>query len=287
MINSFDAYLADKFLLIPPALHNCKTHGEYHQKYKHITECPTCHDEKVERTRKQEQLKFHLENDKIDLKEFYKYLEYANLPKRHSGCTFDNYQQTEQNKSAYNATKRFAENKDNLTKKGIGLLFLGVSGVGKTHLCAAIINHVMKEYRLVCYYCKQYEIVEMYLKDRDKFEEILEVPLLVIDEIGVSENSLTKEVMYQIVDKRYDLIVPTILVSNRTPEEFYKANSVALNSRLKEAMFELTAVGEDYRLTKGIKPEPVDYYQELFTKYKQLDDKYQEDINSLNNKKEE
>ena len=265
-------------LLDTPVEHNCEKHGSYTQVFKMLSKCSACVSEKLAREAEIESLKSKYSTDIKNVTSLYDALEYANLPKRHSGCTFENYVVNEKNNLAYETMLKFAKNTDNLTKKGIGVLFLGTSGIGKTHLCAATINYIIRTHRRFAIYCKQYEIVEMYLREREKFTEILDVALLVIDEIGVTENSLTKEVMYQIIDKRYDAMQPTILISNKLPDEFYSSNTPAFNSRLAESMFELTASGEDYRLTKNIKISPLDLVEEKQLVVNKLHDEFKQNL---------
>ncbi len=101
-------------------------------------------------------------------------------------------------------------------------------GCGKTHLAAAIANAALeRHYRVL------FAIVPDLLDHLrstfgphsdiaydERFETIRDVPLLILDDLG-TENTTpwAREKLYQIINHRYNYKLPTVITSNRDPEE--------------------------------------------------------------------
>jgi DNA replication protein DnaC len=108
------------------------------------------------------------------------------------------------------------------------LILFGNYGCGKTHLAAAIANEALqRDYRVI------FAIVPDLLDhlrstfgpasdvSYDKrFEDIRSVPLLILDDLG-TENTTpwAREKLFQIVNHRYNHRLPTVITSNRKPED--------------------------------------------------------------------
>ncbi len=120
-------------------------------------------------------------------------------------------------------TRGFAEDFARHRQGGTWLLFVGNTGTGKGHLCAAIINRIIqagyaalftKTPRLLR------EIKDTFNRDSELSQsEILrkmaELDLLVIDEVGVQFGTDTERmILYEVLDLRYEAMLPVILTSN-------------------------------------------------------------------------
>ena len=120
-------------------------------------------------------------------------------------------------------TRGFADDFARHRKAGTWLLFVGNTGTGKGHLCAAIINRIIqsgysalftKTPRLLR------EIKDTFNRDSEVTQsEILrrmgELDLLVIDEVGVQFGTDTERmILYEVLDLRYEAMLPVILTSN-------------------------------------------------------------------------
>lgn len=108
------------------------------------------------------------------------------------------------------------------------LILFGNYGCGKTHLAAAIANEaLLRDYRVI------FAIVPDLLDhlrstfgptsdvSYDKrFDDIRSVPLLVLDDLG-TENTTpwAREKLFQIINHRYNYRLPTVITSNRKPED--------------------------------------------------------------------
>lgn len=124
--------------------------------------------------------------------------------------------------NAYNQALTFAENRTGW------LLLTGRYGCGKTHLAAAIANHAIEAGvstlfltvpDLLDWLRYAYSGNDMSFEER--FEEIREVPLLILDDFG-TENATAwaQEKIFQIMNHRYINQLPTVVTSNMPITDF-------------------------------------------------------------------
>jgi DNA replication protein DnaC len=109
------------------------------------------------------------------------------------------------------------------------LILMGNYGCGKTHLAAAIANAVLGQ---------GYEVLFAVVPDLldhlrstfgpssetaydERFEQVRGAYVLILDDFG-TENATpwAREKLYQIFNHRYNFRMPTVITSNRKPEEF-------------------------------------------------------------------
>lgn len=108
------------------------------------------------------------------------------------------------------------------------LVLFGNYGCGKTHLAAAIANHVLKRHMHVLF-ANVPDLLD-HLRSTFgpnsevgydvRFETIREVPLLILDDLGTENTtSWAREKLYQIINHRYNCKLATVVTSNRAPED--------------------------------------------------------------------
>lgn len=124
--------------------------------------------------------------------------------------------------NAYNQSKTFAANCEGW------LLLMGRYGCGKTHLAAAIANAAIEANvatlfltvpDLLDWLRFAYGGTEMSFEDR--FEEIREVPLLILDDFGTQNaTAWAQEKIFQIINHRYVNQLPTVITSNMMIDDF-------------------------------------------------------------------
>lgn len=153
----------------------------------------------------------------------------AGIPKRFLEKNFENFecvnQQAEKNMEL---CKRYAANFVKVYGDGICLVLCGTPGTGKTHLACAIGNQLIESGKTVLFtgclqaISKVKETWRHGCKDteRDVIERYVALDLLILDEVGVQFGSeAEKIIMFQIINRRYEEVKPTIIIANLTKEE--------------------------------------------------------------------
>lgn len=165
------------------------------------------------------------------------------IPKRFNHCTFDSFIESEQNKKAYQVAKGYADNFDSRLDQGGGLLFHGKCGTGKTHLACAIGKQVIHSGSASVLYTKIYDIVSdvksswsnPQVTEAEMVQKYTQPDLLIIDEVGVQFGSEAERlVLFQIMNRRYEDIKPTILLSNLDMQELTNCIGERLVDRMSE-----------------------------------------------------
>ena len=125
-------------------------------------------------------------------------------------------------RQAYEAALQFAE-----APRG-WLVLLGVFGCGKTHLAAAIANHLLEQGHVVLFVVVP-DLLD-YLRASyapgspgrydERFEEVREAPVLILDDLGTqSSTPWALEKLFQIFNYRYNARLPTVITSNQKLED--------------------------------------------------------------------
>lgn len=104
------------------------------------------------------------------------------------------------------------------------LVLLGGFGTGKSHLAAAIANHVVQDHRMQVYFAVAPDLLHhlrgAYAPNStvtydERFEQIRSVYLLVVDDLGSEQSTpWAVEKLYQIFNHRYNNRLPTVVTSN-------------------------------------------------------------------------
>lgn len=179
-------------------------------------------------------------------------LKKSQINKRFSMRTFDTFVAYNQiTEKAKKVALEYAKNIEQHLKTGKNLIIVGSTcvGTGKTHLACAVAQEVMglgvpAQFINVCSMLS--EIRENF--DVDKFSKI---ELLIIDDFGKEKSTdWVCEVVYSIINKRYEQMLPTVIttekfMSNMT--EHYGERGKAILSRISEDFSLIELKGEDYR----------------------------------------
>jgi len=224
--------------------------------------------------------KFPLDDDQWKLKETAARAAHAlefntrnsGLVGRNLAATFSNFQAAEpKQRKVLDAVQNFA--KTFTSTSGGGLWLLGTPGSGKTHLGAAMVSKSICERGLGASMFSLLEILAMMRARWGKNKETLSfwaredgletsdqliahlgsIPLLVIDELGVGRGTdFELETVFQIVDRRYALQRPTVILSNLTVQELKPALGDRSYDRLREGTTLLTL---DWPSHRGQNPD--------------------------------
>jgi len=171
----------------------------------------------------------------------------TNINKRHRYSSIANYSPRDENqKKAYKSVcdyvSTFSEDLEN-NKEPKSFIFYGGKGTGKTHLSAAIVNHLFNENKN-CYYEKFSRLYLNYtaksdfnsdMNCLDYLDQLANYDLLIIDEI-LESHSKDNQIQFlsTVFDDRYEREKPTILVTNLTLKQFNDTIDSRIISRLYE-----------------------------------------------------
>lgn len=149
------------------------------------------------------------------------------LKKRFMGKRFENFtpygKEKEKQTKALSTAREFAENFPYHRDIGTWLLFMGNPGTGKGHLAASIINEIVRS-GFTALFTKAprllREVKETYSRnsevtEKEIYSRLEQIDLLIIDEIGVQFGTSTEQnIIFEILDTRYEDMRPTILTTN-------------------------------------------------------------------------
>lgn len=158
-----------------------------------------------------------------------------NAPKRHVSRTeFD-----------LRATEWMAANGKLASKLGSGFTaaLVGTRGPGKTQMAVELMREVTRRLK-PAYYCTAMDyfmrIKDAFHQDREERQRDAQVffvkpALLVIDEVNVRSDSAWEDNMLaDLIGKRYNGVLDTLLISNQTVPEFEQSIGASILDRLNE-----------------------------------------------------
>lgn len=225
----------------------CEKHGEYEGKETTVfsrtfrTGCPKCAEIEKQRN-EQERIEEEAQDKRIKLQ---RKLGAALIPHRFVDKSFDDYKasSTEQ-KKALAVCVEYASNFRAHFDSGRCLLMLGKPGTGKTHLAAAIANHLMKTTEATAVYRTVGGILQHIKGSYDKeagytekqaFDVYSKAHLLVIDEVGATKpTEFELATLFAIINARYEEMMPTVIISNLPAKELPAAMGERCVDRLRE-----------------------------------------------------
>lgn len=172
----------------------------------------------------------------------------CNLGRRFINRTFENFEAAG-NRKAFSKARAYVENFEK--SEGQGLLFIGNAGTGKTHLAAAIVNHLIRDKSIPSIFITAIELFGL-LRDFDNHQERLKkiktIPLLVIDDLGKEKiTDWNREKLFEIVNARYEDYLPIIITTNDNHKELERNVGEAIYSRLCEMCSLVVMEGKDFR----------------------------------------
>lgn len=180
-----------------------------------------------------------------------KNVESSGVPRRYWHVDFDTYiSRNEKDSKNLEIIKKFTslDNNDKV------LILLGAKGLGKTHLGSAIIRNCGGKFISIEELIFKYESAQDFHAKTNR-EELMDLysstKMLVIDEIGRSmqqekENALLNYILH----RRYENMLPTVLISNLSKAALLKKLGEAVLDRLKETCISVEFDGESYRPSK-------------------------------------
>lgn len=193
-----------------------------------------CEQEELEK----EEEKQILEKEKTKIIKAFK--EKSLLGKRYENASFENIIIT--NDKQKNAIKRcydYCQSDHIALSKGYGIYIYGACGVGKTHLIACMVNELINKMHSVIItnlseISKKIRTIYNTRGNEEEFlKELTTVEFLFIDDFGTEmvqkggEDNFLQEKIFDIVNSRYNNLLPTIYTSNYSLQELITARGIA------------------------------------------------------------
>ena len=157
-------------------------------------------------------------------------------------------------------------------KEGKGLIFIGPPGVGKTHLAVSILKEFFLKRGIVGLF-RDTKTLLFDLKStfdgsastREILEEVLEAPILVLDDLGSERLSdWARDILHYIIIQRYNELRPIIITTNlelqsetEIDDSLEERMGKPIISRILEICEPIHMAGEDLR------GKPEDYLDQL------------------------
>jgi DNA replication protein DnaC len=169
------------------------------------------------------------------------------VPPRFYDATWENWiQDTEEKRKALATVKQAWKT---------NLFLCGKSGTGKTHLAMCLAKDGAVYRRLPDIFREARSSFDNLKTERDFLNRYGSVKLLVIDEIGRQKHSpFERNLFFEIIDKRWNNILPTTLITNLNEKEFSQEYGTAIVDRLRPAIVRFS--WESRRESLNIPPPP-------------------------------
>lgn len=205
-------------------------------------------------------------------------LKVARVPPRYRHCTFDNFDPGQMPKLQNALQKAIAykagwPHKDD--REGLGLLFTGGNGVGKTHLAVAVLIELLDTRGVRGQFWDFHELIreirgsydpETKTTELQVLEPVVEAPLLVLDDLGAWKmTDWMNDTLFYILNSRYLAQRATIITTNYPDVDREKALAAdpltrreylveRIGQRLRSRLMEMCVVvpmeGTDHRRAK-------------------------------------
>lgn len=229
---------------MPTRIDKCDRHGEYEARNylgRVWSKCPACAKEDNERRKAEEEA----EARRLRRLAWESKIGAAGIPERFHTRTLDTFEaKTPAQERALEFAREYATNFAQVLKTGRCALFVGRPGTGKTHLAVGIGLRIMgAEDRTVLFTTVMRAIrrvKDSWAKDSTETESqaiaALTCPdLLILDEVGVQFGSdFERNIMFDVLNERYEKRRPTILLSNLSKDELVGFLGERVFDRMRE-----------------------------------------------------
>ncbi len=174
--------------------------------------------------------------------------------------SLDYYEKDDKINMKRNATRLWEFAKNFVPGKSESFLFLGATGLGKTHLSSSVARVVIEKGAYVVYESSITLLADFEARrfggnpDADSVDRYTECDLLIIDDLGCEiANNFTISCLYNIINTRIIMHKSTIINTNLTDKELRARYSDRIFSRILGEYTTLYFQGHDIRQQKLLK----------------------------------
>ncbi len=234
--------IGEEFLRLPSRIEKCEQHGEFESRHVFrsiFSKCPKCTEiEQEAKTREKADM------DRVEAQRRWRAkLGDACIPERFTSRRLENFKaMSREQERALEICNRYADGF--LENSGKSLIFLGLPGTGKTHLSIGICQRIMEEHHCTALFTTVMKMLRRIKGTWNSSSEETETEaikvfvrpdLLVLDEIGIQFGSETeKNLLFDVLNERYERQKPVILISNLTLKEIIPYLGERVYDRLRE-----------------------------------------------------
>ena len=154
----------------------------------------------------------------------------AGIPERFRDRTLGSYEVSHEGQQmALDFAQAYADDFARVRKTGRSAIFMGNFGTGKTHLAVGIGLQVMREHKASVLFVSAGRIVRMVkdswarnsgVTESDVVAQMVFPDLLIVDEVGVQQGTeFERNVMFDVLNERYEQRKPSLLLTNHTVED--------------------------------------------------------------------
>ena len=138
------------------------------------------------------------------------------------------------------------------------MVYCGSPGIGKTFLCAALIDWAMRNFDSIRYH-KDYDLYNKLRNFMDgdikgdylvELNRLIDDDFLMVDDVGSAGiTDWRKDIFFNVIDYRYNSNLPTVITSNFSAKEIKEIYHPRVSSRLfnKDSVIIEIMDGEDLR----------------------------------------
>lgn len=179
-------------------------------------------------------------------------LKKARIPKRYWESSFDMIRPDDSRHKKIIA--RYLKEMDVMISKGIGFLFWGNNGTGKTS-CACLLLKEARRQGFTSLFCRAFDIKDLVIENKNIKNDIRKVDLLVIDDLGKEysgESGFVERICDGIFRERGGDMKPTIVTSNMSPKMIKDKYKTSMIEGMSESIIPVKFASENYRETNAL-----------------------------------
>lgn len=202
--------------------------------------CPTCMAEKEAKDDARKAL-MQAQDERRRIEALY---QRSGIPQRFQSRSFANYEVTNDGqRSALRKAQAYVDGWTDVLERGTCLIFSGNAGTGKTHLACAIANALIARGASSLFTTvsdAMRAIKRSYdpnspISEGQAIHAFVDPKLVIFDEVGGSRGSEHEmQLMFDIINKRYENSRPTIILTNLDPTALREHLGERVTDRLRE-----------------------------------------------------